>query len=152
MSASPAEAPNEALKPFTRSIGTSSTTGTRPLVPNVIRQRRSVFEWINGGALLLMRTSTVEPQIPDGIAIFGTHDALSMVSMLYFDERGASRRYDVSMNGGVMRWWREAPGFSQRFTCAMAADGETMEGRGELSRDGRTWEPDIAVSYARQRA
>jgi hypothetical protein len=152
MSASPAEVPNKALEPFEPLIGVWSTTGTHPLVPNVVFHGRCVFEWINGGAFLLMRTSTVEPEIPDGVAIFGSDDALSTVTMLYFDERGVSRRYDASMNGGVMRWWREAPGFSQRFTCIVAADGQTMDGRGELSRDGTTWERDLALSYSRQRA
>jgi hypothetical protein len=152
MSASPAQVPNEALKAFEPLIGTWSTTGTHPLIPGAVFHGRAAFEWINGGAFLLLRTSTVEPQIPDGLAIFGSDDALSTVTMLYFDERGVSRRYDASMDGGVMRWWRNAPGFSQRFTCTLAADGQTMEGRGELSRDGTTWEPDLALSYARQRA
>ena len=69
--------------------------------------------------------------------------------MLYFDERGVSRRYEVAVRDNVLKWWRNAPGFSQRFTCTLAADGRTMLGEGELSRDGSSWERDLALTYTR---
>jgi hypothetical protein len=69
--------------------------------------------------------------------------------MLYFDERGVSRRYEVTLRDGVWEWWRNAPGFSQRFAGALAADGRTIVGRGEMSRDGASWEPDLQLTYTR---
>ena len=33
-----------------------------------------------------------------------------------FDERGVSRKYDVSFRDDTLKWWRDAPGFSQRVT------------------------------------
>ena len=37
--------------------------------------------------------------------------------MEYFDSRGVRRIYGVSLEDGVLRMWRDAPGFDQRF-CA----------------------------------
>jgi hypothetical protein len=69
--------------------------------------------------------------------------------MLYFDERGVSRRYEVTLRDNVWKWWRNAPGFSQRFAGSIATDGRTIVGRGELSRDGARWEPDLELTYTR---
>jgi hypothetical protein len=49
----------------------------------------------------------------------------------------------------VWKWWRNAPGFSQRFTGVITADGRTIVSNGELSRDGARWEPDLALTYTR---
>ena len=69
--------------------------------------------------------------------------------MLYFDERGVSRRYEARLRDGVWEWWRDAPGFAQRFTGTIAADGRTIVGRGEMARDGAPWEPDLQLTYTR---
>jgi len=69
--------------------------------------------------------------------------------MIYFDERGVSRHYEVSMDAGVMHWWRDAPGFRQRYTLTMSADGDTLHGRGELARDEDAWGPDLELTYTR---
>jgi hypothetical protein len=110
---------------------------------------RTSFAWIEGGAFLVMRSQVEEPEIPSGIAIFGTDDATGEWSMLYFDERGVSRRYEVAFRDNELRWWRNAPGFSQRVAATVAADGRTIVSRGELSRDGEHWEPDLALTYTR---
>ena len=96
-----------------------------------------------------LRSQIDEPEIPSGIAIFGTDDKTAECSMLYFDERGVSRTYEVSLRDNVWRWWRNAPGFSQRFTGTFAPDGRSIDGKGELSRDGATWEKDLELTYTR---
>jgi hypothetical protein len=146
---SDAAIPNPKLDALAPLLGTWATTGRHPYVPDTIFHGRWSFEHIEGGAFVLLRSATDEPEIPDGVAVFGSEDASDTLSMLYFDQRGVSRRYEASMKDGVFRWWRDAPGFSQRFTCTMAPDGRTMEARGELSRDGSTWEADLSLSYTR---
>jgi hypothetical protein len=141
--------PNPALEPLSVLVGTWNTVGTHPLVPGTTFHGRTTFDWLEGGAFLIMRSQIDEPGIPSGIAIFGSDDATGECSMLYFDERGVSRRYEVSLRDGVWTWWRNAPGFSQRFTGAIAADGRTIVSRGELSRDGASWEPDLQLTYTR---
>jgi hypothetical protein len=96
----------------------------------------------------MMHSEIDEPGIPSGIAIFGSDDDLGEYFMLYFDERSVSRRYDVSLRDNVLQWWRNAPGFSQRYTLTILADG-TMIGKGELSKDGSSWEKDLDLTYRR---
>lgn len=146
---SDAAIPNEKLAALEPLLGTWATIGRHPQLPDAVFHGRSTFERIEGGAFVLLRSSTDEPEIPDGLAVLGSDDASGTLSMLYFDERGVSRRYEASMQDGVFRWWRNAPGFSQRFTCTLAPDRRSMEAQGELSRDGSTWEPDLSLTYTR---
>ena len=141
--------PNPALQPLSVLVGTWSTTGTHPLVPGKTFHGRTSFAWIEGGAFLIMHSHVDEPEIPSGVAIFGTDDTTGDMSMLYFDERGVSRKYEVSLADNVWKWWRNAPGFSQRFTGTITPDGRTIVGRGERSRDGADWEGDLALTYTR---
>jgi hypothetical protein len=141
--------PNAMLKPLSVLVGTWNTIGTHPLVPGTTFHGRTSFAWIEGGAFLIMHSQIDEPEIPSGIAIFGSDDATGECSMLYFDERGVSRRYEVTLRDNAWTWWRNAPGFSQRFAGSIAADGRTIVGRGELSRDGARWEPDLELTYTR---
>ncbi len=96
-----------------------------------------------------MRSEIDEPEIPSAIAVFGTDNEMRECSMLYFDERGVSRRYEVSLRDREWRWWRNGPGFSQRINGTISSDGRTIIARGELTRDGVTWEPDLALTYTR---
>jgi hypothetical protein len=141
--------PNAALEPLSVLVGTWKTIGTHPLVPGTTFHGRTSFAWIEGGAFLIMRSQIDEPEIPSGIAVFGSDDTSGECSMLYFDERGVSRRYEVTLRDNVWKWWRNAPGFSQRCAATIAADGRTIVSRGELSRDGANWEPDLELTYTR---
>jgi hypothetical protein len=146
---SEAAKPNPALGPLRILVGTWRTSGTHPMVPGTTFHGRTTFAWIEGGAFLIMRSQIDEAEIPSGIAIFGTDDATGDCSMLYFDERGVSRRYETSLQDNVWKWWRNDPAFSQRFTVTISTDGRTMVSRGELSRNGGRWEPDLALTYTR---
>ena len=141
--------PNPSLEPLTILIGTWNTVGTHPLVPGTTFHGRTTFEWLEGGAFLIIRSEIDEPEIPSGIAIIGSDDSTGEWSMLYFDERGVSRQYQVSIEKNMWKWWRDARDLSQRFTGVIAADGRTIVSRGELSRDGVNWEPDLELTYTR---
>jgi hypothetical protein len=118
-----ASIPNPALEPFSVLIGNWNTTGTHALIPDTVLHGRTSFEWLEGGAYLLMRSEIDEPDIPSGIAIIGSDDVAKEYFMLYFDERGVSRKYEVTLRGNVWKWWRNAPGFSQRYEGTIADDG-----------------------------
>jgi hypothetical protein len=106
---------------------------------------RATFEWLDGRRFLIWRSHYDHPEIPDAIAITGvTNDQLSMH---YFDFRGVYRVYSVSMSPGTWRFSLDAPGFSQRFTGTFSDDGNTITGRGQFSRDGASWEDDLALTY-----
>jgi hypothetical protein len=141
--------PNPALEALRRLIGTWNTIGTHPLIPGKTFHGRCSFAWIEGGAFLIMHSEIDEPEIPSGIAIFGTDDAAGKCTLLYFDERGVSRNYDVSLRPDGFTWSRDDTRFSQRMVATIAADGHTMTARGEMSRDGAPWEPDLELTYTR---
>ena len=144
-----ASIPNPALEPFSVLIGNWNTTGTHALIPDTILHGRTSFEWLEGGAFLVMRTEIDEPSIPSGIAIIGSDDSTNEYFMLYFDERGVSRKFEVTLRDNVWKWWRNAPGFFQRYEGIIADDGNTIIGKGELSKDGSTWEKDLDLTYKR---
>lgn len=144
-----ASLPNPALEPFSALVGTWKTVGTHPLMPGIALHGRTSFAWIEDGAFLIMHSEIDEPGIPTGIAIIGSDDAVGTCSMLYFDERRVSRVYETAMRDNVWHWWRNTPGFSQRFTCTLAEDGRTMIAKGEMSRDGSPWEGDLELTYTR---
>ncbi|MGE5264943.1 MAG: hypothetical protein ACM3S0_16300 [Acidobacteriota bacterium] len=144
--------PNPALEPFSMLIGEWKTVGTHPLRPNRTLSGRASFKWIEGGAFLLWQAEIDEEGFPVGIAIFGSDDATGEYFMLYFDERKVSRKFDVAIGDHVVKWWRNAPNFSQRYTWTIVEDGNTIIGKGELSKDGTTWGKDLDLTYTRIRS
>ncbi|QXC62239.1 hypothetical protein KSP35_05375 [Aquihabitans sp. G128] len=144
-----AQRPNPALAPLAPLLGAWRTTGTHPLVPGVTFHGRTSFEWHEGGAFLLMRSEIDEPQVPDGLAIIGSDDAAGTFTMIYFDERDISRRYDVEVADGEVSWHRDEAGFAQRMVLTIGADGTSLEAQGTMSRDGAPWEDDLRLSYQR---
>lgn len=149
---SAANIPNRALQPFARLIGEWKATGTHPLIPDTTIRGHASFEWTEGGAFLVWRSRMEHKDFPAGIAIFGSDDATGAYYMLYFDERNVSRKYDVSIEGDVLKWWRDAPNFSQRYTWTFVnnqADGDSIVGKGELCQDGTTWERDLDLTFTR---
>jgi hypothetical protein len=140
---------NPKLKVMNVLVGEWTTVGTHPYVPGITFHGHTSFDWLESGAFLIMHSSIDEPQIPNGVAIFGTDDASDEGSMLYFDVRGVSREYTWTMQGNVLRWWRTTPSFSQRWVATIADDGRTIIGKGELSKDDSTWEPDLELTYTR---
>lgn len=141
--------PNAMLEPLRILVGTWNTVGTHPLVPGKTFHGRTTFSWIEGGAFLVMRSQIDEPEIPSGIAIIGTDDGSGEYAMLYFDERGVSRRYATRIESNEWRWWRNDSSFSQRFVGTISPDGQTIVSHGEYSRDGGDWQSDLALTYTR---
>jgi hypothetical protein len=137
--------PNPALKPFELLVGEWHTVGSHPYLHDKELHGRVVFEWIEGGAFLMMRSEIDHPKIPDGIEIFGSDDKAGTYYMLHFDERGISRKYDVSITNNQLKWWRDDSDFSQRFTMDIQKD--RLVSYGEMSREGGEWEKDLSLTY-----
>ncbi|MBA3823789.1 MAG: hypothetical protein H0X24_07785 [Ktedonobacterales bacterium] len=142
--------PNPKLEPLRVLVGEWNMIGTHRLVPNTTLHGHTSFSWFEGGAFLLMRSEIGEDVgIPSNIAIFGSDDVADTYSMLYFDARGVSRKFEVTLQGNTWHHWRNAPGFSQRFTGTFADDEQTIIGLWELSEDDVTWQRDLELTYTR---
>lgn len=98
--------PNPMLKSLGFLVGEWCTEGSHPLLPGIALHGRAGFSWAKGGAFLIWRSEIDESQIPSGIAILGTDDDTRECSMLYFDERGVSRRYQVALQDAAWHRWR----------------------------------------------
>lgn len=143
---------NAAMEPFTALVGGWAASATHPRFPGRTFHGHTTFEWLEGGAFLVMRSTIDEPQIPNAVAILGSDEDHASHFLLYFDERGVSRKYEMALRHNVWHWWRNAPGFSQRFTGRITDGGHTIVGKWELSENDSTWHPDLELTYRKSDA
>lgn len=134
------------MRAFEPLVGTWSIEATHPMIDGVI-SGRATFEWLDGGRFLIQRTSYEHALVPDAIGIIGAPENGDGLVLEYFDSRGVRRTYRSSVEEGVWRFWRDAPGFDQRFTAVLAPDA--FRGHGELARSPGEWGDDLDVSYRR---
>ena len=107
------------------------------------------FEWIEDGALLVMRQSEQSGNPPSARWAIGRDESGPDYKVLYSDDRGVSRVYEMSFSEGLWQLWRNIPGFSQRFEGRVNPDRKTITSHWEKSLDGATWEHDFDVTYTR---
>jgi hypothetical protein len=138
---------NPELQPLNALVGEWTTEATHPAYPSTMVTGRTAFEWLEGEQFLIQRSQADHPDFPDAIALIGA--PAGTLSMHYFDSRGVHRVYEVSLSEGVWKIWRDAPGFSQRFTGTFGDDSRTISGLWELSRDGSSWDDDLEITYRR---
>jgi len=53
----------------------------------------------------------------------------------------------MSLNDGVWKLWREAPGFWQRYTGMFSDDGRTIKGALEGAAERSQWKHDLDLKY-----
>jgi dihydrofolate reductase len=85
--------------------------------------------------------------VTDGIESSAPGLAEEISHLLYSDERGVCRVYEMSIGDGRWELWREGEPFAQRFRATISDNGETIEGRWEKAPEGRTWETDFDLTY-----
>jgi hypothetical protein len=118
-----------------------------PLVDGVAHGT-STFEWLDGGRFLIQRSSNDHELLPDSIAVIGPFDVDDEPVLEYFDSRGVRRTYGVSLEDGVLRMWRDAPGFDQRFSASLGED--SFEGQWQLAETPGDWRDDLKISFRRR--
>ena len=136
-----------ALEPFDALIGTWATEATHPLVDAVV-PGSVTFEWLEGGHFIIQRSHNDHELFPDAICVIGATEAGDGLVMEYFDSRGVRRTYGVSLDGGVLRMSRDAPGFDQRFTATLGH--ESFEGVSQVAETPGDWRDDQKVTYRRR--
>ena len=125
---------------------------THQALPGTVIPGASTFELLDGGKFLILRERVDHPEFPgSSLAVIGGDDDLRMH---YFDSRGVVRILELSISGRVWTFVRDKPDFSpldfhQRLTWTLSEDGQTIDGLGEISRDGEQWEEDIRITYRR---
>lgn len=145
-----ARMPNPALAPLAFLIGEWRTTGTHPMAPGTTLAGRTSFAWHESGAFLIMRSDVDAPLFPDGMAIIGSDDGAGRFAMTYFDERGVSRIFAVTIGDGRVTWHRDDPTLAQSVTITAADDGDTLTSNGRMSQDGGPWGDDLSQHFIRE--
>jgi hypothetical protein len=140
---------NPELAAFDAVVGEWTTEATHPLLPAAAIRGRTTFEWLAGERFLVQRSSHDHPDVPDAISVIGFMDGEEEMTAHYFDSRGVFRIYRIAMQDDTLRMWRDTPGFSQRMEAKLSDGGTTLVGTGQLSRDDKTWEDDLAITYTR---
>ena len=134
------------MAPFEALIGTWSTEARHPLF-DVVVTGSATFEWLEGGHFVVLRSHNDHEKFPDAIAVIGRPESGDGLVLEYFDSRGVRRTYGASLEDGVMRWWRDSPGFDQRGTAKLAP-GE-FEFVFELAEKPGEWREDLVTIYRR---
>ncbi len=136
-----------ALVRFDALIGTWTTEATHPMHDGVV-PGSVTFEWLDGRGFLIQRSHNDHERFPDSISVIGAPEAGGGLVMEYFDSRGMRRTYRISLDGGVLRIWRDQPGFDQRYSATLGDD--TFEGVWQLARTAGDWQDDLKVTYRRR--
>ena len=136
-----------ALEPFEALIGAWATEATHPLFDGVV-PGRVTFEWLEGGRFIVQRSSNEHELFPDAISVIGAPEDGDGLVMEYFDSRGVRRTYGISLEDGVLRMWREAPGFDQRMAAKIGDDA--FEAQYQLAETPGEWKDDLKMTYRRE--
>jgi hypothetical protein len=135
-----------ALEPLEVLIGTWATEAIHPSIDAVVAGSIT-FEWLEGGHFLVQRSRNDHALFPDAISVIGAPETGEGLVMEYFDSRGVRRTYGVALDDGVLRFWREHPGFDQRFAATVALD--SIEGVWQVAETPGDWRDDVKATYRR---
>lgn len=107
---------------------------------------QATVEWL-GDAFLVLRSQIDGTPMWD--MVIGHSDAQERYVLLYHDERGVGRVFDMTFGDGRWEYSRSDPDFSQRFV-AEVTEGR-IAGRCDASEDGgTTWRKDFDLDFTRE--
>ena len=142
---------NEALSELDGLLGDWKLTMTDAWFldsPEVEVDGSATIAWL-GDAFLELR-ATLGRDHGNWHWIIGRSDPREQLVLLYHDERGVLRVFDMTFAGGQWTLVREDPDFHQRFVATVT--GNRIDGRWEASEDsGTTWRKDFDLVFERRR-
>lgn len=106
------------------------------------------FEWL-GDAFLVMRSKLGDDPASAWDLAIGRSDANERYKVLYHDERGVCRLFEMIFGDGRWNLVRKDPDFHQRFVATVERD--RIMARWDASEDfGQTWRKDFDLIFERQ--
>jgi hypothetical protein len=142
---------NEKLKDLEDLVGEWKLTMTDAWFlesPDIKGEGSATIQWL-GEAFLEMRATLGEGH-SSWHWVIGRSDARDQLVLLYHDERGVLRVFDMAFGDGQWTLVREDPDFYQRFIATVK--GDRIDGRWEASEDaGVTWRKDFDLIFERRR-
>jgi hypothetical protein len=143
---------NPALAPIQVLIGEwDMEMSNTSFLPNPSDTARGhvTFEWVQGGAFLMMRMGGKPADSQHALWLVGRDESSADYKVFYYDTRRVSRIYEMSWTAGVWKMWRQAPGFWQRFEGKFSKDLNRINAYWEKSTDGSDWEHDFDQTFTR---
>ena len=105
------------------------------------------FRWLDDSFIEMRGSLGTDQSVWDWV--IGRSDAREAFVLLYHDERGVLRVFDMTFGGGEWTLVREDPDFHQRFIATVGAD--RIDARWEASEDaGATWRKDFDLIFERR--
>jgi len=141
--------PSAAVKQLDTLAGRWSVEVYLPGNPPKVVSGETVFEWLGEGYFLVERSELGAQEFPKSTGIIGCDGALEYYTMLYYDSRGVSRLYEMTLDDEEWKLSRDETGFSQRFTGRFSDNGNTIKAYWEKSSDGTNWDLDFDMIYTR---
>lgn len=115
--------------------------------PSTARTGIARCDWLGDSFLLLQVEFEGEPTWD---FVFGRSDARNQFVVLYSDERGVQRVFDLTIDAASWVMSRSDPDFHQRLLARI--EGNRMVGQTDASDDrGDTWRKDFDLIFERQR-
>ncbi len=128
-------------------IGTWDTVATHPQFDGEVTGWVT-YEWLWDGKYVLQRSHNDHELFPDAHCVIGPPEAGEGLVMEYFDSRGVRRTYDAALEDGVLRIWRDTPGFDQRWELQLGADEFVVQS--QLAEAPGEWKDDLRQVFRRR--
>src|SRR5580700_3169428 len=92
------------------------------------------YDWKADGAVIAVQQGSAEAEPPQVATwIIGRDEDSDSYTVLYADNRGVSRVYQMSYKDSIWKMWRNNPKFSQRFEGKVSKNRKTIDAKWEKS-------------------
>jgi hypothetical protein len=113
---------------------------------------QTVFDWMEREKFMVQRTLINQREFPSSTIVYDYDSNTGTYLQHYFDSRGITRLYNMSLENDDWKLWRDTPDFSQldfcqRFVGKINESGDTIKSSWEKSDDGLHWEHDFRLIY-----
>lgn len=140
---------NEALDRLGGLVGTWDLTMSNAWFledPNETPRGWATFEWLDDTFVIFRWTLD---ETPPAVAVLGYSDPKEQYYMLYHDNRGVARMFEMEFTDSRWNLLREDADFHQRFDSEVGEN--RISGAWEASEDlGTTWRKDFDLLFERK--
>lgn len=142
----------EALKRLEFLIGKWEVEVIPPQIQTNSFFGQTTFDWMEKEKFIVQRTLMNQPEFPSSTIIYDYDFYTGEYLQHYFDSRGVTRLYNMSLEDAVWKLWRDTSDFSplefsQRFFGEINESRNTIYSYWEKSDDGLNWDHDFELVY-----
>lgn len=142
----------EKLKQLEFLIGRWEVEVIHPLIETHSIYGQTTFEWMEKKQFIVQRSTMNQPEFPSSTLIYDYDSNTGNYIQHYFDSRGVTQLYNMTLEDNVWKLVRTKPDFSrldfhQRFIGKINETRDAIDSYWEKSDDGLNWEHDFKLIY-----